>query len=80
MLLLGFNPVKGENYDETYTKNRACEIVINKTAANAKWGEFCYIFLTKLLSKYPQFRFDAEQALKCEFFLQKPIVSHPDKE
>ena len=64
MLLMGYNPVKGENYDDTYTKNKACDIVVNKVAANSKWGEHCYIFLTKCLSKYPQFRFDAEQALK----------------
>lgn len=78
MLLMEFNPVKGENYDQTYSKNRECEISINKAKANAKWGENCYIFLTKLLSKYPQFRYDVDQALKSEFFSQKFVVH--DKE
>ena len=36
------------------------------------------MFLTKLLSKYPHFRYDAEQALKSEF-LTKKVVAH-DKE
>jgi serine/threonine protein kinase len=64
MLLLGYNPVKGDSYDETYLKNKLCEININKALAVSKGGEHCFIFLTKLLSKYPQFRFDADQALK----------------
>ena len=45
-------------------KNKACQININKASVGAKWGEHCHGFLNKLLSKYPQFRIDADQALK----------------
>ena len=45
----------------------------------AKWGEHCSLFLTKCLAKYPQFRMDADQALKSEFFNHKINTTH-DKE
>jgi serine/threonine protein kinase len=64
MLLLGFNPVKGESYDDTFMRNKACEININKGLLAGKWGEHAYGFLNKLLAKYPQFRMDGEQASK----------------
>lgn len=60
-------------------KNKACEIAISKAAVAAKWGEHCHGFLTKLLSKYPQFRMDAEQGLKHEFWGMKVVHGH-DKE
>ena len=79
MLLLGSNPVKGESYDDTYMRNKACEININKNVVSAKWGEHAFHFLNKLLAKYPQFRMDADQALKNEFMKIKLQPSH-DKE
>ena len=45
----------------------------------AKWGEHAFNFLNKLLSKFPQFRMDADQALKNEFMKVKIQPVH-DKE
>lgn len=80
MLLLGYNPLKGENYDETFTKNKICDIELDKIAINSRYGEHCFIFLTKTLSKYPQFRYDAEQALGSLFLNEKPQEKEKDKE
>ena len=30
MLLVGYNPLKGHTYDETFLKNKACDINLNK--------------------------------------------------
>ena len=38
MLLLGYNPIKGENYDETYLKNKECEIYYDKPKIEKVWG------------------------------------------
>ena len=46
---------------------------------SSKWGEHAYNFLNKLLAKYPQFRMDADQALKNEFMKIKLQPVH-DKE
>lgn len=59
MLLVGYNPLKGENYDETFEKNKACDINLDKKLINNQYGDHCFMFLTKCLCKYPQFRLDA---------------------
>ena len=63
MLLLGHNPLKGDDYDSTYINNRNCSIDLDKQQIYSLYGEYCFIFLTKALSKQEQFRYDAEQAL-----------------
>lgn len=77
MLLMGYNPLKGENYDETFLKNKTCEIELNKKILNMQNGEHCYMFMTKMLAKYPQYRFDAEQALNSPFLTQKTEAKEP---
>ena len=79
MLLLGYNPLKGENYDETFLKNKLCEIELSKKAIGERYGEKCYAFLRKLLAKHSQDRYDAEEALASPFMNEK-MPSAKDKE
>lgn len=30
MILMGFNPLKGKNYEETYAKNKDCDIELDR--------------------------------------------------
>jgi serine/threonine protein kinase len=59
MLLLGFNPLKGDSYDETFLKNKACDFDLNKKDILEKYGENGLTFLSRLLARLPQLRYDA---------------------
>lgn len=64
MVLLGFNPLKGKNYEETYTKNKECTIELNKEDIISKYGPPCFVFLSKLLSTNWRWRYSATEALQ----------------
>ena len=68
---MGYNPLKGQDYDETFLKNKACDIELSKKALNEKYGDHCYSFMSKLLARYSQFRCDSEQALSHAFLTLK---------
>ncbi len=71
MMLLGYNPIKGGNYNETVKKNEQCNIVLQKEVILQKYGPHCLNFLMGLLEKDPNHRLSAEQALKSSFLDQQ---------
>lgn len=64
MMLLGFNPLKGKNYNETVQKNEECNIVLDKDEIISKYDSSCYEFLEGLLQKDPTKRWSAQEALE----------------
>ena len=60
MILLGKNPLKGKTYEETYSKNKICEIELDKEGISERYGADCYVFLSKMLEKNSKARFSAE--------------------
>lgn len=67
MLLLGNNPLKGSTYEETASRNRDCLFELAQVQLEQKYGPHAYPFLSGLLSKYPNFRSTAKQALQSPF-------------
>lgn len=49
MILMGRNPLKGKTYEETYSKNKICEIELDKEQIIERYGEDCFVFLSKML-------------------------------
>lgn len=73
MLLFGYNPLKGKNYEETYSKNRECKIELDKQSITEKFGEECFEFLSKVLEREPKNRFLASEGLHSPFFKEENI-------
>lgn len=38
MILMGKNPLKGKTYEETYAKNKMCEIELDRESIISKYG------------------------------------------
>lgn len=53
ILLLGSNPLKGKNYEETFQKNKVFEIPIDHKALDEQFGENCGSFFEGVLARSP---------------------------
>jgi serine/threonine protein kinase len=71
MMLMGFNPIKGQNYIETVKKNEECVIVLDEKQILSKYHTCGYEFLDRLLQKESIDRWSAEEALRSAFINQK---------
>ena len=71
MLLLGKNPLKGANYEETFNKNKLCQIQLDADTIVKKYGQSCLEFLEEALSKNPKHRPTANEVLDMNFFKTK---------
>ena len=80
MILMGKNPLKGKTYEETYSKNKLCEIELDKESIVERYGEDCQVFLSRMLEKNYKARYSAEEALKSGFlsanFGKKSFKNH----
>ena len=71
MLLMGSNPLKGKNYDETYIKNKACNIQLDHQAVKDKLGSSGVKFFTDMFEKNPKKRPSAAELLEYNVFKLK---------
>lgn len=80
MILMGKNPLKGKTYEETYSKNKLSEIELDKDSIIERYGEYCYVFLSRMLEKNFKMRYSAEEALNSAFlsanFGKKSLKHH----
>jgi len=78
MLMMGYNPLKGKNYEETYQLNRECKINFSEQDIIEKYGKSGLEFLQRLLEKNPKKRVDAGDALELAFLkLQESEETKP---
>ena len=60
MILMGKNPLKGKTYEDTYSKNKICDIELDRDEIIERYGEDCFIFMSRMLEKNPKMRYSAE--------------------
>ena len=71
MMLLGYNPLRGRNYNETMKLNSACSINLDKKRIAETYGEPCLDFLDGLLQRNAEGRWSVEKALSSQFLNMK---------
>lgn len=71
ILLLGYNPLKGKSYDETFQKNKAFNLNIDRKGLNEVFGEECGDFFERVLARLSSERLSAYEALNHPFMTLK---------